>query len=184
VNRRLRLAALALPLVGLAGLWFQSDLRYRSGTEWEVPIRGDDPRDVLRGHYVAFSYDWPGLAEGSILPETLCLEGTPPVITRVRAYAEAATCPHPLRAAEGGANGAETLRRGRLYVGQARAIALQQQLQNPKLRGMVTIRQRADGSFTPVSIRLRPLTAAEKAAQGERNADVKEPRPPPPIMAE
>jgi hypothetical protein len=184
VNRRLRLAALSLPLAGLAGLWFQSDAHYRSGTEWEVPIRGYDPRDVLRGHYVEFSYDWPGLAERGILPATLCLEGTPPVIARVTVHGGPARCPHPLRAAAGAVYGAEALQRGRLYVGQARAIALQQQLQNPELRGIVTIRQREDGSFTPISIRLRPLTATEKAAREERNAGAEEPRPPPPIMAE
>jgi hypothetical protein len=184
VSRRLRLAALALPLAGLAGLWFQSDAHYLSGTEWEVPIRGYDPRDVLRGHYVEFSYDWPGLAERGILPATLCLEGTPPVIARVTVHGGPARCPHPLRAAAGAVYGAEALQRGRLYVGQARAIALQQQLQNPELRGIVTIRQREDGSFTPISIRLRPLTATEKAAREERNAGAEEPRPPPPIMAE
>jgi hypothetical protein len=42
---------------------------------------------------------------------------------------------------------------------------MQQQLQNRDQRGIVTIRQRADGSFTAIAIRFRPLTAAEKAAR-------------------
>ena len=80
--RAARLLAAILPLAGLAALWVQSDSHYRTGTEWEVPIAGFDPRDFLRGHYVEFTYDWPGLAESDIIPATLCLEGDAPVIGR------------------------------------------------------------------------------------------------------
>ena len=51
MNRLVRLAALALPLAGLAGLWFLSDRTFQQGTEWEVPIDGFDPRDFLRRFY-------------------------------------------------------------------------------------------------------------------------------------
>jgi len=60
MTRLARLAAVAVPLLGLTALWVQSDRTYHTGTEWEVPIAGYDPRDYLRGHYVEFSYDWPG----------------------------------------------------------------------------------------------------------------------------
>ena len=61
MNRALlHVAALALPLLGLGGMWLQADRLSRQGTEWDVPIRGYDPRDLLQGHYVQFQYDWPG----------------------------------------------------------------------------------------------------------------------------
>ena len=69
--------------------------------------------------------------------------------------------------------------RGRLYIGQQRAAELQQSLRNRDQRGIVTIRRREDGSFTPVGIRFRALTPAEIA---ERDAPAD--RPAPPIMVQ
>jgi hypothetical protein len=182
--RLARLAAVVLPILGLAGLWFQSDNHYRQGTEWEVPIQGYDPRDYLRGHYLEFSYDWPGIDEFRDLPpQLLCLEGDAPSLEKVTAYARAServACAHPLRADRTGVYGWDALVRGRLYLDQNRARELDEQLRDPDLRGIVTIRQRADGSFTPIAIRFRPLTAAEKAEREARNA---RPFVPPPIMA-
>lgn len=172
--RYARLAAAALPLLGLGALWAQSDRTYHTGTEWEVPIAGYDPRDYLRGHYVEFQYDWPGGENLSdILYGALCLEGEAPTIGTVRWLTkESEPCAHPVRKNTGGVYAEEGLFRGRLYIGQKRAEALQEQLQNRDQRGIVTIRQREDGSFTPISIRFRPLTLAEIA---ERDA------PPPSI---
>lgn len=154
-----RLAAVAVPLLGLAALWVQSDHTYHTGTEWEVPIAGYDPRDYLRGHYVEFSYDWPGEEDLSdIVSSAMCLEGRAPNITRVRWLWEGQACDHPVRE-----YGVSRLTNGRLYIGQARAAALEEQLRNRDQRGIVTIRQRDDGSFTPISIRFRPLTAEEIA---------------------
>ena len=168
MTRYARLAAAVLPLLGLGALWVQSDRTYNSGTEWEVPIEGYDPRDYLRGHYVEFRYDWPGLdfwATGPG-PEALCIEGTAPRIARVTLSKADAACAHLLIADQSHVYG-DSLGSGRLYIGQKRAEALQQQLQNRDQRGIVTIRQREDGSFTPISIRFRPLNAAEIA---ERDA--------------
>jgi hypothetical protein len=178
-----RLAAAVLPLLGLAALWFQSDRTYHSGTEWEVPIMGYDPRDYLRGHYVEFSYDWPGLEESSVAPGMmLCLEGQAPAITRVTAHSASTICDHPLREPVVSNYGPDAVRVGRLYTGQDRAAALQEQLRNRDQRGIVTIRQRDDGSFTPVSIRFRPLTPAEIAERDAQEAE--DFRPPPPIMSQ
>jgi GDYXXLXY protein len=180
--RAARLAAAALPLLGLGALWAMSDRTYNTGTEWEVPIEGYDPRDYLRGHYVEFSYDWPFFDDpglGIAGTESLCLEGSPPARYRARLVKNEqglAACAHPLRAPEGGNYGTNGIVRGRLYIGQERAAELQQQLQNRDQRGIVTIRQREDGSFTPISIRFRPLTPQEIAA---RDAPI-DPRMPPP----
>lgn len=167
--RAARLLAAALPLAGLAGLWAMSIHTYDQGTEWEVPIRGYDPRDILRGHYVEFSYDWPGMeGDGFTGPAQLCIEGTAPRIDSVVVPAEgAAPCAHPLKADETGVYGMSALARGRFYLDQQRASQLDGQLRDREQRGIVTIRQRDDGSFTVVGIRFRPLTPAEIA---ERDA--------------
>ncbi|HSF13139.1 MAG TPA: GDYXXLXY domain-containing protein [Erythrobacter sp.] len=171
MNRLVRLAAVIAPLLGLAALWATSHQTYQQGTEWEVPVAGYDPRDYLRGHYVEFSYDWPGIEEfRDAPPQMLCLEGAAPALTRVTADSKG-VCAHPIRADATGVYGWEGLTRGRLYLGQDRAMALQGELQERGQRGIVTIRQREDGSFTPIRIRFRPLTAAEQADRDAQNAD-------------
>jgi len=185
--RAARLAAVIAPVLGLAALWFQSDRTYQTGTEWEVPIVGYDPRDYLRGHYVEFQYDWPGgEALGDIYYEALCLEGKAPTVANVRwLQTESEPCKHPVRKNPGGVYQGDGLFTGRLYIGQERAAQLEESLRNRDQRGIVTIRQREDGSFTPVSIRFRPLTPAEiaerDAPQDEGAEDL---RPPPPIMSQ
>jgi hypothetical protein len=182
--RPARLAAVVAPVLGLAALWLQSDRTYHTGTEWEVPIMGYDPRDYLRGHYVEFTYDWPGNEErGDVVYGALCLEGEAPVVAHVVWLKDGQKCDHPVRADASGVYQRDALWRGRLYIGQARAAQLEEQLQNRDQRGIVTIRQREDGSFTPVSIRFRPLTPIEIA---ERDAPIEEAeglRAPPPIMS-
>lgn len=167
--RYARLVAAVLPLLGLGVLWVESDRTYNSGTDWEVPVAGYDPRDYLRGHYVEFSYDWPGIKpeDFRMEPPVLCLAGQPPRLDEVFMAGGPAACTHPLRATPNNVYGFSGLERGRLYIGQKRGEALQQQLRNRDQRGIVTIRQREDGSFTPISIRFRPLTPAEIA---ERDA--------------
>ena len=133
---------------------------------------GYDPRDYLRGHYVEFTYDWPGNEElGDIIYGALCLEGEAPVVAHVAWLKDGQKCDHPVRADASGVYQSDGLWRGRLYLGQDRAEALQQDLQDQGQRGIVTIRQRDDGSFTPISIRFRPLTPAEMAARDAQNAD-------------
>jgi hypothetical protein len=185
MSRPLRLAALIAPVLGLAALWGLSDQTYQTGTEWEVPIQGYDPRDYLRGHYVEFSYDWPGLGETRSDPlATLCLEGEPPRLARVVSAPASAQCPHPLRADSTGVYGVSGLMRGRLYVGQGRARQLDEQLQGRDQRGIVTIRQREDGSFTAIAIRFRPLTPAEMIDRDARDAEAQRPFMPPAIMSD
>mgnify|MGYP006202383077 CR=1 FL=1 len=184
MNRLIRLAAVVVPVLGLGALWAQSDRTYHQGTGWEVPIQGYDPRDYLRGHYVEFSYDWPGGETlGDIYYEALCLEGVAPTIAKVRwLQTENEPCAHPVRKNPGGVYGGDGLFRGRLYLGQERAGQLQEQLRNRDQAGIVTIRQRDDGSFTPVSIRFRPLTTTEIAERDAQEAE--DFRPPPPIMSQ
>lgn len=173
MNRLSRLAAGVLPLAGLAGIWGWSDHLSRQGTEWDVLIIGYDPRDYLRGHYVEYSYDWPGVDALGRQMEFLCLEGEAPVITMARQVedeAELASCTHPVRANPAGVYGRASLERGRLYVGQERAKRLEQGLANREQRGIIRIRQRNDGTITPIDIRFRPLTVEEQAERDEQRA--------------
>jgi hypothetical protein len=187
MSRLVRLAAVIATVLGLAALWGMSERTYNQGTDWEVPIAGYDPRDYLRGHYVEFTYDWPGLEldQNQFMgPPQLCLVGAAPRIEWVNVPGTAGvTCAHPLKASEGGGiYGISSLSRGRLYLGQDRVEALQQQLQDQGQRGIVTIRQREDGSFTPMAIRFRPLTPAEQAERDAQNAESERTFVPPPIM--
>lgn len=184
--RPARLAAMLAPVLGLAALWAHSDHTYRQGTEWDVPIAGYDPRDYLRGHYVEFAYDWPGMAEAAPPPPgaDLCLSGTAPVIAQTAVIDAAAPCAHRLRAPLTDVYGPQGLVRGRLYVGQERARLLETQLLGRDQRAIVTIRQREDGSFTPVAIRFRPLTAAEAAERDAQRQRTEDTRPPPAIMSQ
>jgi hypothetical protein len=166
--RAVRLAALALPLAGLAGLWGLSDHLSRQGDEWEVPIMGYDPRDILRGHYVEFAYDWPGL-DDTVWREPLnglCLIGSAPVIDRAvtASAAELAACAHPVRGSADGVYGSDALLRGRLYAGQARARELDKALRDQSQRAFVRFRLAPDGAIVPLDIVLRARGPGETRA--------------------
>lgn len=51
-------------------------------------------------------------------------------------------------------------------------------------RAVVTIRQREDGSLSVIGLRLRPLTAAERAERDAPSEGAGDLRPPPPIMSQ
>ena len=161
-NARLRAAALVLPLVGLAVAWAVSHQRGERGTDWEVPVQGYVPRDLLRGHYLVFQYDWPGLDDGQLPgPGTLlCIEGEAPRIDSAEVVPEGTRCPRPVRAEFG-----DTLAAGKLYIPKDKARGLEAQLADPALRGIVTLRVRDDGRDTPMGIRFepRPQEAASDA---------------------
>lgn len=161
MNRALlHVAALALPLLGLGGMWLQADRVSREGTEWDVPIRGYDPRDLLQGHYVQFQYDWP--ASDLSDPErvygynALCLTGTAPTIASVRIKRDDEGCTPFVR--EGDAFN------GRLYASQSQALRLEKDLRDPAKQGVVRIRLRPDGHITPLGISFRPRPPEPQAA--------------------
>ncbi|MFC0590085.1 GDYXXLXY domain-containing protein [Novosphingobium aquiterrae] len=161
MNRALlHIAALTLPLFGLGGMWLQADRLSRQGTEWDVPIQGYDPRDLLQGHYVQFQYDWPtGLpADGKrfdLTFEDLCLTGNAPVITKVQERTTEA-CPGFIRAGEA--------QQGRLYASRSEALRLQERLRDPQQQGVVRIRLRPDGHITPLRITFRPRPPEQRTA--------------------
>jgi len=153
-HRLLRAAALALPLLGLGAAWAVAHLRAQQGTEWEVPVAGYDPRDLLRGHYIVYRYDWPGLdPQSARTAAVLCLNGDPPRIERVTIADE--PCVHPVRE-PGEGRGLGT---GRLYIPQAQASDLERQLTDVSLQGVLRLRVRADGQLTPLGLEFRPRSS-------------------------
>ena len=194
----------AVPFAGLAALWWQSDMLSRQGTDWEVEIEGYDPRDLLRGHYVEFQYAWPIREEAAEddenearvprwqrAPQALCLIGDAPEIAEAVVYdsefdPEFEACEHKLIAQADSVYGSRSLARGRLYVGQDRAKAIEEELRNRDQRGIVTIRQRGDGVLTALDIRFRALSEEELAERDAifEDGEMSDNAPPPPIVIE
>lgn len=156
----LRIAALILPLIALGASWAFTHHKAGQGTIWIVPVSGYDPRDLLRGHYVVYRYNWPGLPESgdrSYVSE-LCIKGTAPTIDTTsisdRPSAEPApksTCAITARIAPG-SDADLGLLTGKIYIAQTKAEALEKQLLNPKLQSFAHIRIRDDGIITPIKL--------------------------------
>ena len=184
--RAARLAAFALPLAGLAGLWGWSDHLSRQGPDWIVPVAGYDPRDLLRGHYVQFTYDWPGLEDAARFdggPAELCLHGAAPRLDRVSPPAPGSPCANLARAPDADGGYPMGLTMGRVYIPQTRSEELTRKLTDPGLRGFVVLRQREDGTITPRELRFRPLTEAERQER-ERERQAREAEMAAPIEVE
>jgi uncharacterized membrane-anchored protein len=60
-SRWLQLAVI-LPMLGLLVLVARAEVLLRSGQSFRIAIQGYDPRDLLRGHYLqyTFDFDWHG----------------------------------------------------------------------------------------------------------------------------
>ena len=175
MNRYRRLflpLALLFPLFGLGLIWLLTERQSDQGTEWDVPIAGYDPRDLLRGHYVQFRYDWPMVRENDIPAwsgsrSNLCIIGSSPRIERVemqdpfRPVPEASTlnCDAVAKANPWSEEGDDGLLRDRIYVPQQAARDYQARLADPELQGIVRIRINNSGYITPLSLAFRPRPA-------------------------
>jgi len=167
-NRFFLPIALLLPLVGLGLIWLLTDRDSHLGTEWDVPIAGYDPRDLLRGHYVQFRYDWPVVREGDIptwsgSQQGLCIVGTAPKIKRVAVQdlvghdsSSVAVCDATAKVNPWSEEGDDGLLRDRIYVPQEAARNYDAKLANPKLQGIVRIRINSSGFITPLSLSFQP----------------------------
>lgn len=71
------IAALALPLVALAAMIGQQEWLRSHVTILNVAVRGVDPRDLLRGHYLTagFAWNWESLpgTDGRTVAGALCV---------------------------------------------------------------------------------------------------------------
>jgi uncharacterized membrane-anchored protein len=122
-------AALLLPLIGFGASWAMTHQKAQLGTDWDVPIAGYDPRDFLRGHYLQYRYEWPGIAAGengnTPYYSALCIKGSAPNITKVSDFDNEADakCDSIARAP---GDGITSLIDARYYVPQTKAAGLEQ----------------------------------------------------------
>ncbi len=168
--------ALLLPLAGLGLIWMLTERDSDQGTEWDVPVAGYDPRDLLRGHYVQFRYDWPGIQENEIAAgygaqKSLCIRGAAPNIESVEVQDRvgsgqtlASVCDSTAKVNPWSEEGDDGLVRDRIYVPQEAARDYEKKLANPKLQGIVRIRINNSGFITPLSLgfQRRPEGTAEQ----------------------
>lgn len=54
----LKIVVLILPIIVLAGMTINATNQLHKGKAWQIKIEGYDPRDLLYGHYLTFTYDW------------------------------------------------------------------------------------------------------------------------------
>ncbi|NRD88861.1 hypothetical protein C8024_04400 [Sphingopyxis sp. BSNA05] len=169
--------ALLLPLVGLGLIWLATEQESREGTEWDVPIAGYDPRDLLRGHYVQFRYDWPAVEQDQ-LPiwaaprKSLCIRGTAPAIASVEVrdldvadLMPDDRCDALVQVNPWSEEGNDGLTRDRLYVAQQAAGGYEKKLADPELQGIIRVRVNNNGFITPLSLRFQPRR--EEGTTGE-----------------
>ncbi len=175
-------AALALPLVGLGTSWAISHSAAQQGEEWLIPVQGYDPRDLLRGHYVQYRYDWPGEAasrqfdsvdevmsdsNGFEYASAICIEGRAPHMLRASRLVEPSEpaakpqrCAIIARETMGARAEFRRLEGGILYVSQTSARGLERKLADPKLQGLIRVRIRKDGVMRPLRLEFRPRPPA------------------------
>ncbi|MET0370777.1 MAG: GDYXXLXY domain-containing protein [Sphingobium sp.] len=156
--RRALAASLLLPLALFAGTWATTHRKAQQGDIWLIPVQGYDPRDLLRGHFVQYRYDWPaaGGADGESLgyAPALCIIGRAPHIAAVRSDVMD-HCTIVAKATMGARREVQGLDTGILYVSQPRAIALSKQLADPTLQGLLLVRIRPDGVIRPIDLQFR-----------------------------
>lgn len=58
MRNKIKLISILFPLLALSGLVVKIEFDIRTGFHFKVPIKGYDPRDLLRGQYLLFNYDW------------------------------------------------------------------------------------------------------------------------------
>lgn len=170
-RRRTRLtltASLLLPLVALAASWTFTHRQAQQGQEWLIPIQGYDPRDLLRGHYVQYRYDWPvspqQQTESAVTPSSanaLCITGSAP---HIRAAWPLPGNPDPavekdcaiiLRGTLGTRREIRGLDSGIFYASQSEALVLSRKLADPDVQGLIRVRVRPDGMLRPIAMEFR-----------------------------
>lgn len=57
-NKPILIVAFILPIVILLGITLNAEYNLRTGKEVTFPIKGYDPRDLLSGHYLAYTIDY------------------------------------------------------------------------------------------------------------------------------
>jgi hypothetical protein len=161
MRRWLVLAALALPVVGAVAGIARHELALVDASRWQIPVSGADPRDVLRGHYVTFRYDWrfAGPAADCANGCRLCVEGAPPRIDSVRVARAGESCRFVIDTSKSAITvfapqpGTRNFS-GRIFVAEQRAPGLAEELRQRPMR--LTARLTRDGRLVNEQLEPRP----------------------------
>lgn len=131
-------AALLLPVVWLGASALVQERALAQSRLWHIPIEGYDPRDPLRGQYIRFSYAWAVEGDARLCRTgacTICLADRGNRVVATLAAPDTA-CRAPVDTAASNIevrpsfNTGEPVQFGsRLFVSEARAPELEQQLQ-------------------------------------------------------
>jgi hypothetical protein len=168
------IAVLALPLVALAAMIGQQEWLRSRVTVLNVPVRGVDPRDLLRGHYLTadFEWNWERLpqseADGRMPAGALCViaidvRRRPRVRFLPESAADRATAGECLLVVPGGMWGRDTFVPGtidttngsiRLFVPETRAGKLEWLARERPGTLSVDLAVRADGYVSIQALRV------------------------------
>ena len=137
------LSALAFALLIPAGLAAKAQLDLRNADAYRVPIAGYDPRDMLRGHYLVFRFEWPWV-KGREPDENICAEdmsnccvclsgdkAAPTAHLQMCPKTPDDSCPAPLRGYAHG-NGQFDIGISQYYIPESRAEELEDLLREGK----------------------------------------------------
>lgn len=96
-RRLLLLAVLALPVLGVSASILHHERALGGASIWRIPITGYDPRDPLRGQYLAFAYGWQVRGDEKLCDAVqgcdLCLDRQAGQVT-ARVVAAGSQCAH------------------------------------------------------------------------------------------
>ncbi|APR87808.1 hypothetical protein A7982_13157 [Minicystis rosea] len=94
---RVLLLSLLLPVVALGAMVARAEVTSRGGRPWVIAIKGYDPRDLVRGHYLRYQLDFRWDEPGERCTEATCCyclrgpAGSEPRVTKI-ACGETASC--------------------------------------------------------------------------------------------
>ncbi len=174
---------LLLPVGGLGYSWVSTEIESREGVVWEVPIAGYDPRDLLRGHYVQYRYQWPGLDSQDdrgifqYSGRVICITGNAPIIDRASLLdsydsdfeAKLTGCDSVVEYNPWSEEGSDGLDRDRMFLPQDRASEYQSKLNDRDLQAIARVRVNTSNYLIPVDIVFRPRSGSENV--NEEGAD-------------
>jgi hypothetical protein len=157
---------LALPIVALAALIGEQEVRFGNAQQVNVPVRGFDPRDPLRGHYITGQFDWdwetppPNAAAGGLC--VLPGDAARPKVRFLENWQPGDRAPD-CRLVIAGRVASSTFvpatldsgtRSVRLYVSETRAPALEELIRKHPGALTVDLAVRSDGSAAIMALRV------------------------------
>ncbi|MBN8520367.1 MAG: GDYXXLXY domain-containing protein [Alphaproteobacteria bacterium] len=136
--------ALILPIFVPAALAIKAHLDIRGADIYRIPITGYDPRDMLRGHYLVFRFDWPwadnqssdfSVCQDATKPCCVCLSGDhaePKAHLQMCPPRPTSACPAPMRGYPSFEPGQFDIGISQFYVPEDSALYLENLLREGK----------------------------------------------------